>query len=135
MFPMVISSAPSLAQIEHLALEARAHLPDQYFEAALRVSIHVAEIPDAQVLADLDVADIYGLTGAYIGVPLAEKTASDQQMGTDAIWLFRRPILDEYSVRGDVTLSEFVTHIVAREFAHHFGWSKADVSAIDHWWE
>ncbi|MCK0141899.1 metallopeptidase family protein [Aliiroseovarius sp. F20344] len=129
------SSAPSLAQIEQLALEARAHLPDPFAEPALDVGIHVAEIPDASILADHDIADPYELTGMYVGVPLTEKVPSDQPLSLDAIWLFRRPILDELARRGDVTISELVTHIVVHEFAHHFGWTDEQIAAIDHWWE
>ncbi|MCK0126661.1 metallopeptidase family protein [Gelidibacter sp. F2691] len=129
------SSAPSLAQIEQLALEARAHLPDPFAEPALDVGIHVAEIPDASLLADHDIADPYELTGMYVGVPLTEKVPSDQPLAMDAIWLFRRPILDEMARRGDVTIAELVTHIVVHEFAHHFGWSDENIAAIDHWWE
>ena len=129
------TSAPSLAQIEQLALEARAHLPDPFAEPALDVGIQVAEMPDASVLADNDIAKPYEVTGLYVGVPLTEKAVSDQPMAMDVIWLFRRAILNELATRPDVTLVELVTHIVVHEFAHHFGWSDEDIAAIDRWWE
>ncbi|SPF75417.1 hypothetical protein ALP8811_00404 [Aliiroseovarius pelagivivens] len=129
------SSAPSLAQIEQMALDARAHLPDPFAEPALDVGIQVAEIPDASVLADHDIADPYTLTGLYVGVPMTEKSVSDQPLAMDAIWLFRRAILDEWAARGNVTMAELVNHIVVHEFAHHFGWSDEDIAAIDRWWE
>jgi predicted Zn-dependent protease with MMP-like domain len=51
------------------------------------------------------------------------------------ITLFRRPILDEWAARGDVALEELVAHVTVHEFAHHFGWSDADVARVDRWWE
>ena len=63
---------------------------------------------------------------------VAEIFASAQP---DAIWLFRRPILDEWVSRGDVALADLVAHVYVHELAHHFGWSDSDIAAIDRWWE
>jgi hypothetical protein len=73
--------------------------------------------------------------GLYDGVPLTEKSVSDQPQQPDAIWLFRRPILDEWADRGNVTLAELVSHVMVHELAHHFGWSDDDIARIDPWWE
>ncbi|WP_372839596.1 metallopeptidase family protein, partial [Phaeovulum sp.] len=51
------------------------------------------------------------------------------------IWLFRRPILDEWIARGDVALGTLVAHVMVHEMAHHFGWSDDDIAVIDRWWE
>ena len=59
----------------------------------------------------------------------------DQPHGPDTIWLFRRPILDEWADRGNVALGALVAHVYVHELAHHFGWSDADIAAIDPWWE
>jgi predicted Zn-dependent protease with MMP-like domain len=75
------------------------------------------------------------LTGLYEGTPLTEKSVMDQPLGPDVIWLFRRPILDEWLDRGNVSLGELVAHVLIHELAHHFGWSDADIAAIDPWWE
>ena len=75
------------------------------------------------------------MTGLYDGTPLTEKSVSDQPLQPDLIWLFRRPILDEWVERGNVTLQELVAHVLIHELAHHFGWSDAEIAAIDRWWE
>ncbi len=59
----------------------------------------------------------------------------DQPAQPDVIWLFRRPILDEWADRGDVTLADLVAHVLVHELAHHFGWSDDDIAAVDRWWE
>ena len=53
----------------------------------------------------------------------------------DVIWLFRRPILDEWAERGNVSIAELVSHVVVHELAHHFGWSDDQIAVIDRWWE
>ena len=77
----------------------------------------------------------FELTGLYDGTPLTQKSSFDQPEGPDTVWLFRRPILDEWAERGNVTLTELVAHVTIHEFAHHFGWSDADIARIDAWWE
>jgi predicted Zn-dependent protease with MMP-like domain len=47
------------------------------------------------------------------------------------VFLFRRPILDEWLERGDVTLKELITHVVIHEVGHHFGLSDADMEAVE----
>ena len=84
---------------------------------------------------DMGVEDPFEITGLYDGIPLTEKSVTDQPGQPDTIWLFRRPILDEWSDRGNVSLGEMVTHVLVHELAHHFGWSDDDIAQIDPWWE
>ena len=47
------------------------------------------------------------------------------------VYLYRRPILDEWAERGNVTLSELVTHVLTHEIGHHFGLSDEGIEAIE----
>jgi predicted Zn-dependent protease with MMP-like domain len=87
------------------------------------------------MLDELQIDDAFELTGLYDGIPLTEKSTLDQVIKPDVIWLFRRPILDEWAERGDVSIQELVSHVVVHELAHHFGWSDEDIANIDRWWE
>ena len=127
-------TAPTCDDIEEHARRTVATLPPAFRAAAAAVALRVAEFPDDQTLADLD-AEPFDLTGLYEGVPLTEKSSFDQPSGPDVVWLFRRPILDEWAERGNITLAELVAHVTIHEFAHHFGWSDADIARIDPWWE
>ncbi len=129
------SLAPDAALIEALALTAIAALPEAYRDAARAIALHVAEFPTDEMLDGLDIADAFELTGLYDGIPLTERSVTDQPDRPDAIWLFRRPILDEWADRGNVTLAELVTHVLVHELAHHFGWSDDDIASVDPWWE
>ncbi|MFZ1468398.1 MAG: metallopeptidase family protein [Paracoccaceae bacterium] len=127
--------APSLALIEQLAHEAISTLPEPWRVPATQVVLRIEDFPADEMLEAMDLTDAFELTGLYEGIPLTEKSVSDQPTHPDLIWLFRRPILDEWAERGDVSIGELVTHVVVHELAHHFGWSDADIAAIDPWWE
>ncbi|MBL4918152.1 metallopeptidase family protein [Szabonella alba] len=127
--------APDLAMIERLAQGAVAALPDPWRAAALSLALRIEDFAPGEILAEMEIADPFELTGLYEGTPLTEKSVMDQPARPDTIWLFRRPILDEWLDRGNVTLTEIVTHVLVHELAHHFGWSDADIAAIDPWWE
>lgn len=127
--------APDAAAIEALAREALAGLPSEFAGHAQDVAIRVAEFAPEEMLDELQIDDGFELTGLYDGIPVTEKSVADQPGGPDIVWLFRRPILDEWAARGNVTLGELVAHIVTHELAHHFGWSDEDIARIDRWWE
>ncbi len=55
----------------------------------------------------------------------------DPQPHPSMVFLYRRPILDEWAERGDVTLAELVAHVLVHEIGHHFGLSDADIDAIE----
>ncbi|WP_073331804.1 metallopeptidase family protein [Wenxinia saemankumensis] len=125
--------APTLDEIEELARAVQARLPRAFRARAMEVAIRVADFADEEMLADTE-SEAFELTGLYEGVPLTQKSVFDQPAGPDTVWLFRRPILDEWAERGDVTVEELVAHVTIHELAHHFGWSDDDIAAIDEWW-
>ncbi len=128
-------TAPDAAEIERLALAALASMPEAFRSAAADVALRVEDFATDEMLEDLGLEDPFELTSLYDGVPLTEKSVSDQMQRPDTVWLFRRPILDEWVERGDVTLSDLVAHVVVHEMAHHFGWTDEQIAAIDPWWE
>lgn len=127
--------APDLAQIADIARRTLATLPAAFADPARAVQLRVEDFAPDALLRDLDIPDPYELTGLYDGIPLTEKSVMDQPHGPDTIWLFRRPILDEWCARGDVALADLVAHVTIHELAHHFGWSDDDIAVIDRWWE
>ena len=127
--------APGLDDIERMARGAVAELPEVYRAAATHVVLRIAEFAPQDILDAMGMEDPFELTGLYEGTPLPEKSVMDQPMGPDVIWLFRRPILEEWIDRGDVALADLVGHVMVHELAHHFGWSDNEIAAIDRWWE
>jgi predicted Zn-dependent protease with MMP-like domain len=133
--PAPNSIAPSLELIEALARDAVLALPEPHRTPALQVGLQVVDFAPDDMLESMGIDSPYDLTGLYEGTPLTEKSVSDQPQQPDTVWLFRRAILEEWVERGDIGLADLVTHVVVHEFAHHFGWSDADIATIDPWWE
>jgi predicted Zn-dependent protease with MMP-like domain len=125
----------SLALIEAIALDTVSRFPDPFREAARAVILRVEDWPDDDLLDDMGIDDPRDLTGLYEGVPMTQKSAADPDPFPDVVTLFRAPILDELKSRDGVTLEELVAHVTVHEFAHHFGWSDADIARVDRWWE
>ena len=128
-------TAPGPDAFAEIVEKAIAALPAPFADAARAVTLRIEDFAPEPWLVEMQIEDPFELTGLYDGIPLTEKSVSDQPIGPDTIWLFRRPILDEWASRGDVSLAELVTHVFIHELAHHFGWSDEDIATIDRWWE
>jgi predicted Zn-dependent protease with MMP-like domain len=129
------SVAPSLDLIEALALDTILTLPDAFRAAAGSVLLRIADYADDAVVEAMGCDSPYDLTGLYEGVPLPDKSNGDPVAAPDTIWLFRRPILEEWVERGDIGLADLVAHVYIHELSHHFGWTDEEIAAIDPWWE
>lgn len=127
--------APGLDEIEAMAEAARTTLPAAFAAGARGIVLRVEDFASDEMLDEMEIEDGFDLTGLYDGIPLTQKSVMDQPIGPDVIWLFRRPILDEWAARGDIALGTLVAHVMVHEMAHHFGWSDDDIAAIDRWWE
>jgi predicted Zn-dependent protease with MMP-like domain len=123
--------APSLEVFAQLAETALAELPQQFRKLAGEVQMRVLDFADEDVLDDLGIEDAFELTGLYQGPDLTRRSLFDPSPEPSMLFLFRRPILDEWCERGDVTLGELVTHVLVHEIGHHFGLSDADIERIE----
>jgi predicted Zn-dependent protease with MMP-like domain len=123
--------APSLDDIEALAIAALESLPPPFRDLAADVICAVAEFPEDDVLSDLDMESPFDLMGLFEGVGMTEAGA-DPPTGRlpNRVWLYRRPILD-YWAENDDTLGEVITHVLVHEIGHHFGFSDDDMEALE----
>ena len=122
--------APTLDQFEALARDCYARLPGEFRRIAADIAMRVEDFPDEQVCAEMGVENPFELTGLYQGVDLTHKSYADGVEGPDMIFLYRRPILDEWA-DGGVTLRELITHILVHEIGHHFGLSDEAMHEIE----
>jgi predicted Zn-dependent protease with MMP-like domain len=123
--------APSLDDIAALAEAAFGALPERFRRLAGEVVFRVDDFADDAVLDALGLEDPFELTGLYQGVDLARRSVLDPAPEPARIFLYRRPILDEWAERGDVALGDLVAHVLVHEIGHHFGLSDADIDAIE----
>lgn len=122
---------PSMDDFERLAVNAWNGLPPEFQQMCEHLEIFIADFADAETLKALKVKDPFELTGVYVGTDLTRKSVSDPVPEPDRVFLYRRPILDEWADRGDIPLAELVTHVLVHEIGHHFGLSDEDMHAIE----
>jgi predicted Zn-dependent protease with MMP-like domain len=91
--------------------------------------MRIEDFPQEALCADMGIEDPFELTGLYQGTDLTHKSFGDLAAEPDMIFLYRRPILDEWA-QGGVTLRELITHILVHEIGHHFGLSDEAMQKI-----
>ena len=122
--------APDAAEIERLAEEAIARMPEHFRRHLEGVVLQVDEFAHDEVLRELGIEDPFDLSGLYSGRPIGEQSSMLSGELPAMIHLYRRPLLDEWVETG-VSLEELVTHVIVHEVGHHFGFSDADMHAIE----
>ena len=123
--------APSLDDLAAMAEAAFQTLPEGFRKLTGDVVFRVDDFPSDEVLEALGIEDSFGLTGLYQGVDIGHRDGFGPAPQPSMIFLYRRPILDEWAERGEVTLEELVTHVLVHEIGHHFGLSDAQIEAIE----
>jgi len=123
-------AAPSLAEIEALAADAYARLPEHFRALCDRLVIQVTDFPTDDVLEQMSLESEFDLLGLFQGVGLPFQSDSVPETLPNMIWLYRRPILDYWAEHED-SLGAIVTHVLVHEIGHHFGLSDADMEAIE----
>jgi predicted Zn-dependent protease with MMP-like domain len=121
---------PSLADFEAMANTAWDKLPSQFRELAGDVVIRVEDFASDDILDELGIEDPFDLTGLYQGVSLDKQSVSDVPREPDLVFLYRRPILDEWA-GSDEELGHLVAHVLVHEIGHHFGFSDDDMETIE----
>ncbi|MEL6792315.1 MAG: metallopeptidase family protein [Pseudomonadota bacterium] len=122
---------PDLADFTEMANAAFAALPKAFRDRCGDVLIRVDDFADEDTLRTMEIEDPFELTGLYHGVDLTAKSEMDLSPEPDRVFLYRRPILDEWAERGDVGLYELVNHVLVHEIAHHFGLTDEEIEAIE----
>jgi predicted Zn-dependent protease with MMP-like domain len=122
--------APSLADIEALAAEAYARLPERFRGLCEGLIIKVEDFPTEEVVDQMKLDTEFDLLGLFqgLGLPFLSETSTGQM--PNMIWLYRRPILD-YWAEHEESLGAIVTHVLVHEIGHHFGLSDPDIEAIE----
>ncbi len=127
----VFGPAPSLDDVAALAQAAFDALPEGFRRMAGDVLFRVEDFAEEAILADLGIDDPFGLTGLYSGVDIGDRSVFAPPPQPSMVFLYRRPILDEWAERGDVSLEDLVAHVLVHEIGHHFGLSDDDIEAIE----
>ncbi len=116
-----------MADLAERALEA---IPERLRRHIGNTGIAVEELPDDETLDEMGIESAWDLTGLYRGVPLHLRGVGDVPRGPDLIFLYRQPILLEWVETGE-DLYRLVRNVLVHEVAHHFGFSDADIAALE----
>ena len=122
--------APDAAEIERLAEAAIARLPEPFRSLLNGVVLRVDDFADEEVLESFGIEDPFELSGLYSGRSIDKQSSWASGELPPMIHLYRRPLLDEWAETG-VSLEELITHVIVHEAGHHFGFSDADMHAIE----
>jgi len=122
--------APDLAEMEALAHDMLAQLPEGFRTLCAGVVIRVEDFPTDGVLKELHAQSEFDLLGLFQGTGLPQQSLDDSGRLPNMIWLYRRPILD-YWAEHDETIGHVVRHVLVHEIGHHFGLSDDDMEAIE----
>lgn len=121
---------PTTAEITALAEQALATIPAKLRRHLAGVAIAVEELADDETLDGLGIESAWDLTGLYRGVPLHLRGSFDVAPTPDLIILYRQALLLEW-IETDVDLASLVANVMIHEAAHHFGFSDAEIEALE----
>lgn len=122
--------APTLAEMEVLAHEMLAQLPEDFLKLCEGVVIRVEDFPTQEVMDELGAQSEFDLLGLFQGTGLPFQSVGESGRLPNMVWLYRRPILD-YWAEHDETLGHILRHVLVHEIGHHFGLSDDDMEAIE----
>jgi acetylglutamate kinase len=128
--PNEFTTPPSLEAIAALAERALAAIPARLRRHVSDVGIAVEELADDATLEELGIESAWDLTGLYHGTPLHLRSTGDVARQPDLIFLYRQAILLEWIEEGE-DLYRLVRNVLVHEIAHHFGFSDADIEALE----
>ena len=122
--------APSLEEIESLALAAYAELPGSFRALSGEIRFLVAEFPEDEVVEEMGLETPFDILGLFEGRPVGAVASPATGEMTNRILLYRRPILD-YWAEHEESLGTLVAHVLIHEIGHHFGLSDEDMEALE----
>jgi len=128
--PPRFTTPPSSSDIEALAERALVSIPAPLRDQIDNVAIAVEEQADDATLDEMEIESPWDLAGLYRGTPLHLRHTGQVAREPDQIVLYRQAILLEW-VETEEDLYRLVRNVLIHEIAHHFGFSDAEIEALE----
>jgi predicted Zn-dependent protease with MMP-like domain len=122
--------SPSLTEFESMALEAYAHLPEEFRELVGDIIIEITDFPEETIADDLGLETPFDILGLFEGKGAAELWTPQASEGPNKITLYRRAILD-YWCENEEALGTIIAHVLIHEIGHHFGLEEDGIEALE----
>lgn len=124
------AKSPSLPEIEALARDGFAALPEPFKALCGEVVFLVADFAPDEVLTAMEIEDPFDLMGLFEGHGFAGTLDAVTGQEPNRISLYRRPMLD-YWCEHEETLEAVVTHVLVHEIGHHVGFDDDAMEALE----
>ena len=127
---MNFSAPPSVDDLETMAKEILASLPEEILENCDELAIRIEDFPDDAVQSEMELDDLYDLVALYrngkeIAPGVQRKIANDD----DLLILYRRPILDLWCDTQD-DLTGLLREVMIQELASNFEFSEDEIEEM-----
>lgn len=127
---MNFSAPPSTEDVETIAGEILATLPEEILEYCENLAIQVEDFPDEATQAEMELEDPYELvalfrSGKEISRGVQRKVANDD----DVLLLYRRPILDLWCETQE-DLTNLIREIMIEELGNNFDFSEDEIEEM-----
>ena len=126
----MLGRAPSLEQIEAMAIAGYADLPEEFRTLCGEIRFIVADFPDEEIMGAMGLDSEFDILGLFEGRPVGDMGVPITGEMSNRILLYRRPILD-YWAEHEETLEAIVRHVLIHEIGHHFGLSDDDMEELE----
>jgi predicted Zn-dependent protease with MMP-like domain len=120
----------SAEEMETLATRVLSNLPEPFRRHCTDIVLRVEDFATPDQLTSVGLVDRWELSGLYEGRPVPERSVWESGEMPPRIWLFRMPLVAEMRATR-VTLAALVRHVVIHEAGHHFGFSDAEMHALE----
>jgi predicted Zn-dependent protease with MMP-like domain len=120
-------------RFDSLLEEVLEALPERLHELIEQGPIIVEDHPDPKLLEEMGMdPETESLCGLHTGIPLTERSVSDEPELSMMIHLFREGIIDEAGgwEAGAEAVQEEIRITVLHEIGHHFGLEEEDLEAL-----
>lgn len=127
---MNFSAPPTTEDIETIAKEILATLPEEILEYCETLAVQVEDFPDDATQAEMELDDQYELVALYrsgkeISRGVQRKVANDD----DVLFLYRRPILDLWCETQD-DITNLIREIMIEELGNNFDFSEEEIEEM-----
>jgi len=122
---------PSLEDIQEIAESIIDELPEGMTKYIRKLKVTVEDFPDAFVEQELELDTPFDLLGCYqsAGPALTGHLGAGAKR-QDTLYLYRRPILDQWADSGE-DLTRLINRVILHEIGHHFGFTPEDIEMYE----